>query len=216
MKRILLLFFLLGAPAVGAPWDMLPFVLGRSITTAEMKTLRNDPGVMRRWKQGDTLPTSFLDAGLTSPVRLVGDEVYLDGGSQVYLFKGANGEFLAVCTDSPLMFDRKIRKPVYREFLHLYLGAFHYTQKPNLRVPIGSETERFLLDAINDAVARSKPRVGGDEKTLQPEGVIHWYLPFNFTRRPMFRVPVLPTLQPPSADAIKEAVGRLKPVRWGF
>ena len=95
---------------------------------------------LQPWKAGDPLPTSFQEAGLEMPVDLVAGSMYLDGGSQCYLFRGANNKYLSVCTD------------VYATTL--YLGVYHFSHKKGTVVPWDSDCERFLSAAIESAVAK--------------------------------------------------------------
>lgn len=113
---------------------------------------------MHPWKAGMPLPKSFKEAGLKPPVRLVYFSFYFDGGSHAYLFKGANEKFLVFCSEPPeydyiKINDKKLQFRV-RDFSRLYLGAWHCTDKGGTVIPLDSETEQFLLAAIETEAAR--------------------------------------------------------------
>ena len=214
MKRAILIFLTLGCVALAAPWDMLPYLIGHSMPEAKIQALQKDPALMAPWKPGDRLPRNFVDAGLTLPVRLVASEMYFDGGSHNYIFEGSNGKYLVVCTDSPIRSNPKTRKVMMTDIAHLYLGAFHFTQNPKLAVPIGSETERFLLDAINEEVKRLDPKgwANFQKWCREDSGKKAWSA--QFMRKQTLQLPAGPKLEPLSTDLGHEPVGQPKPSSW--
>ena len=214
MKRALLIFLALGCVALAAPFDLLPMATGLSMHEAKIFALRKNPAVMAPWKPGDRLPESFMDAGLTPPVRLVANDGYTDGGSAYYLFEGSNGKYLVVCTDSPIRSNPKTKKVLMTDIAHLYLGAFHFTQNPKLAVPIGSKTERFLLDAINEEVKRLDPKgwANFQKWSREDSGKKAWSA--QFMRKQTLQLPAGPKLEPLSTDLGHEPVGQPKPSSW--
>lgn len=214
MKRLVLIFFAFSVTAIAAPFDMLPIAFGHSMPSAKIAALRKNPALMAPWKPGKRLPESFMDAGLTPPVRLVADEMYLDGGSKYYLFEGSNGQYLVVCTDSPMRSDPKTRKFMELEVLHLYLGAFHFSENPKLQVPTGSKTERFLLDAINDEVRRLDPKGWEKQQQWFREAAGRKLGNLEFAQKQTLQLPAGPKLEPSSTDLGQVPVGQPKPSSW--
>jgi hypothetical protein len=100
------------------------------------------------WRPGNALPRSFSEAGLDVPVELVGGDISLDGGARYYIFRGGNNRYLFLCTD--------------KEGTTLYIHAYCPAKHSLTVVPHGSESERFLFDAIKKAVAEldSKSAIG--------------------------------------------------------
>jgi hypothetical protein len=152
--KLLALFILFAAPAFAATWDQLPVVF--LFDDSELILLRTNFAELHPWKIGNPLPASFKDAGLDAPVELVGCDMYLDGGSHYYLFRGANSKYLVLCTDSGSYGSSKSNKIITVDRPHLFLGAEHFTEKKKVIVPYDSACERFLLAAIKSEVERLK------------------------------------------------------------
>ena len=85
---------------------------------------------------------------------LVACDVYLDGGSHYYLFRGANGKFLLLCTDPGSIGSADPGKTIVVEKPRLFLGVSHFSEKNKVVVPYGSTCEKFLLAAIKSEVER--------------------------------------------------------------
>lgn len=152
MLRSLLFSTFISGSAFAATWDQLPFAGG--VHDIDPKVVEQGVGRSHPWQPGDTLPANFKDAGLTPPVKLVACDIYLDGGSRFYIFRGANDKFLMFCTDSGLSYSAETKKtsPVAKP--KLYLAASHSSSKRKMEIPVGSATEQFLLDAIKSEVER--------------------------------------------------------------
>ena len=151
MKRLFPLLFLCGS-AFSATWDQLPLAVG--LHGADPKIVQSGIGKSHPWKPGDALPASFKDAGLDAPVKLVACDIYLDGGSRYYIFRGSNDRFLLLCTDSGMSFSPETKKVSKVEQPRVYLAAAHFGSKSKVEVPADSATEQFLLSAIMSEVAR--------------------------------------------------------------
>lgn len=131
--------------AAAATWDQLPAFHG--IAKVDPKFVKEQFEERHPWKQGMPLPRSFEEAGLTRPVTLVAASFYFDGGSRSYLFRGENGKFLVCCTDAGFYAgkDHKVEDVIAPR---LFLGTFHFSQKPRTAIPAQSDTEKFLLAAL--------------------------------------------------------------------
>jgi hypothetical protein len=151
MKTVVALL-LFAAPAFAATWDQLPLV--SFLHDVDIRSVENDFAVLHPWKATDPLPTSFGAAGLTQPVRLVACDIYLDGGSRYYLFRGANSRYLVVCTDPGSFGAPDSKKVIPVDKPRLFLGASHFSDKNKVLIPYDSECERFLLAAIKNEVDR--------------------------------------------------------------
>ena len=150
----MLLVFALFTTAFAANWEQLPVVW--MIFGVHPEDIQKDFATLHPWKPGDPLPTNFAEAGLKLPVELVGCEMYLDGGSIFYIFRGSNSKYLMVCTDSGSYGVRgsdeikEVKKP------RLFLAAGHFKDKNKVVVPFDSKCERFLITAIKDCAARAQ------------------------------------------------------------
>lgn len=80
--------------------------------------------------------------------------VYLDGGSQYYLFRGANGRFPVRCTDPGPRGSPASKTVAAMDKPRLFLGVSHFSDKNGVVIPYDSACERFLLAAIKDEVER--------------------------------------------------------------
>jgi hypothetical protein len=86
------------------------------------------------WLRGKMeAPLTMEDLGLTQPVRIISYDMYLDGGTQVYVFGDQQDHFFAFCTTRP-----GDRSPAF------YLGVTHPSDPVKLTVHMGSESYRFL------------------------------------------------------------------------
>jgi len=140
--------------AFSATWEQLPAIVG--VNKVDPKTVKADFDLLHPWKQDLPLPKAFEDAGLTRPVALVSASLYLDGGSRSYVFQGANGKFLVFCTDTKF-YAGKDGKSENVTAPRIFLGTFHFTQKPRTVVPADSDTERFLIAALAAEARRKSP-----------------------------------------------------------
>ena len=135
----------------GATWDQLPLAYG--LDEVDRAVVEKDFAALHPWKSGDALPVNFKEVGLESPVKLVACDMYLDGASRYYLFRGANGKFLVLCTDTS-MYQSSDKKIIQVDKPRLYLGVWHFSDKNKVLVPLDSPTEKFLLEAIKGEVDR--------------------------------------------------------------
>ena len=148
-------FALLVAPVFSATWEQLPPAW--IFDGVDLESIEPHFDTLHPWKAGDPLPTCFKDAGLESPVALVAGNVYLDGGSQFYLFRGANGKYLVLCTDTHNYDEydsQNHSKTVHVDKPRLYLGVSHFSNKNRVVVPYDSKCEHFLVAAIQSEVER--------------------------------------------------------------
>jgi hypothetical protein len=157
--RILAILLSLISTAAAATWDQLPLVsflheLDAHFVDVNVQAVEKDFGALHPWKAGNALPTSFNDAGLKQPVHLVSCDIYFDGGSHYYLFRGANGKYLVLCTDPGSYGSSDAKKCVRVDKPRLFLGALHFTDKSGVVVPFDSDCERFLLAVIKSEVER--------------------------------------------------------------
>lgn len=152
MIRFALISIVLPAALCAASWADLPLAYG--LNQVDRASVEKEFKSVHPWQPGAALPRSFKDAGLASPVTLVACDIYLDGGSHFYLFRGANGKFLALCTDSGSYYSEEKKQSVPVDHPRLFLAAFHFGDKNRVTVPFESPTERFLLTAIKSEVAR--------------------------------------------------------------
>jgi len=155
-RSFFLLLFCVSSVVFSAPWSKVPYVRMPVDAEWDFDFVKENMAELHPWKPGMTLPKNFMEAGLKPPVRLVHCSLYFDGGSCAYLFKGANGKFLVLCSEPPeyeYLNDKKIEL-LKRDFSRLYLGAWHCTDKAGTVIPLDSETEQFLLVAIQDEAAR--------------------------------------------------------------
>jgi len=135
-----------------ASWDDLPLAYG--LREVDSTAVEKDFESLHPWKPSAELPLSFKDAGLESPVRLVACDLYFDGGSRFYLFRGMNGKFLVLCTDAVDYYSNETKKKVPVDKPRLFLGTFHFSNEPRVVVTVDSPTERFLVAAIKAEVSR--------------------------------------------------------------
>jgi hypothetical protein len=144
--------------ALPAPWDKVPHVRMPVDAEWDFDFVKKNMAELHPWKAGMPLPKNFKEAGLKPPVRLVDCKIYFDGGSNVYLFRGANGKFLVLCNEPPeyeyVNVNHEKLKFLVRDFTTLHLGAWHCADKEGTVIPPDSETERFLLAAIESEAAR--------------------------------------------------------------
>ncbi len=156
MKYIFGILFLVTSVLRGATWDQLPLAYG--LHSGDCERIQKSYDVLHPWKPGGVMPDNFEAAGLASPVTLVACDIYLDGGSRFYLFRGSNDKFLVICTDAGSYYDSRAKKSVEVRRPRLFLGTFHFSEKPRAELPEGSKTERFLLEAIRSEVDRLTPK----------------------------------------------------------
>lgn len=131
--------------ASGVSWDQLPTF--HDIDVVDPKMVEENFETLHPWKQGMPLPGSFEEAGLTLPVSLVATSYHFDGGSRVYIFRGMNGKFLVFCTET-MIYGKKDGTAERVTAPRLFIGTFHFTEKPRTVVPEDSPTEGFLIAAL--------------------------------------------------------------------
>lgn len=135
-----------------APWSDLPSLTLSDVGLTEM--VEADYSSLHPWKASQPLPTSFEEAGLTTPVRLVATKLHLDGGSRFYLLKGSNDKFLMICTEPEAYHDKENNGTIEVAEPKIFIGAAHISSNLKKEVPLNSETEIILLDTIRKEVDR--------------------------------------------------------------
>ncbi len=155
MRTLILLVFL-AVPASCATWDQLPLVMlpnrGKELT------IEKRCGHLFPWESGMPLPTNYAEAKLTELVQLVDCGSYDDGGSQYYLFRGANGRCPLFCTDTEVQWKSKGSETIQPKKPRLFLGVAHYSDYARVVVPCDSPCEHFLLRAIRVEVERLRKK----------------------------------------------------------
>lgn len=133
---------------------------------AETSRAREDykqaPDELKKWNSTHALPVNWSDTGLRADAKLVFTEEVMDGGSRAFCFKDSVGRYFVFCLSAPLMNDGSGK--VARSDPVFYVGVFHSGEPGAIKVPVDSETEKFLIGILREVVARRPP------KALPPHG----------------------------------------------
>jgi hypothetical protein len=128
-------------------------------TYAETRRAQEDytqaPDELKKCNSTHALPVNWVDTGLRADAKLVFTDEVMDGGSRAFCFKDASGRYFIFCLSAPLMNDgygKTVRSdPVF------YVGAFHSSEPGAIKVPVDSETEKFLIAVLKEVVTRRQP-----------------------------------------------------------
>ncbi len=169
----LVLFLALGSIGWAEGVRIIPAVRATQDYDEEARRARDyeaAPEDRKSWDRNRPLPRSWADAGMRADAELMFTRGYLDGGSTAYFFKDSGGRYFVFGASTPIGAgsDNKV-VPLERFF---FIGAAHASVPGAVAVPVGSETDRFLLSilavaATNQPPLPSPPRGEGWEG-LQP------------------------------------------------
>lgn len=113
------------------------------------------PADRKTWARNRPLPRSWADAGMRADAELMFTRGYLDGGSTGYFFKDSGGRYFVFGASTPIGAgsDNQVVQ-VERVFC---IGAPHASDPAAVAVPVGSETDRFLLFILAGAATNQPP-----------------------------------------------------------